>query len=178
MKKVKKIIKVDVEKCTGCRACEIACSAFHAAPKFSVANPARSRIRVYANELTNTWVPVFASEFTEAECSGHRVYTINGREHGECTFCGASCPWRDLFKEPDSGLPLKCDMCEDDPSLKEPWCVQVCALGCLTYETKEEEVEEEEEKPGEMEIGLDTLVKKYGLKTVADTVARMTKGGN
>ena len=45
-KKVVKTIKVDVDKCNGCRACEVACSAFHAAPKYSSNNPARARIRV------------------------------------------------------------------------------------------------------------------------------------
>ncbi|MDH3884262.1 MAG: 4Fe-4S binding protein, partial [Desulfobacterales bacterium] len=32
-KKIVKQIKVDLDKCIGCRACEIACSAFHATPK-------------------------------------------------------------------------------------------------------------------------------------------------
>ncbi len=43
-KKIVKTIKVDLDKCNGCRACEVACSAYHAAPKYSSNNPARSRI--------------------------------------------------------------------------------------------------------------------------------------
>jgi benzoyl-CoA reductase subunit BamC len=46
---------------------------------------------------------------------GRDKYTIDGKEYDECAFCRASCPSRDFFKEPDSGLPLKCDMCESDP---------------------------------------------------------------
>ena len=92
-----------------------------------------------------------------------------------CSFCGASCPARDFFKEPDSGLPLKCDMCEDEPPLPEPMCVQACKFDALTYVEREEEGEEEE-KPGEMEIGLEALVNKYGLKKVMDTFARISKG--
>ena len=42
-KKIKEI-KVDLSKCNGCRACEKACAAFHAIPKYSSFNPARSRI--------------------------------------------------------------------------------------------------------------------------------------
>ncbi|MDP2646792.1 MAG: 4Fe-4S binding protein, partial [Desulfobacterales bacterium] len=45
-KKIVKTIKVDLDKCNGCRACEVVCSAFHAAPEYSSNNPARSRIRV------------------------------------------------------------------------------------------------------------------------------------
>ncbi|GAI38880.1 unnamed protein product, partial [marine sediment metagenome] len=67
------------------------------------------------------------------------------------------------------------DMCEEEPPLPEPLCVQWCLSDALTYEEREEEGEEEE-KRGEMEIGLETLVKKYGLKTVMDTVARISKG--
>jgi len=61
-------------------------------------------------------------------------------------------PSRDLFKEPDSGLPLKCDMCEDDPPQEKPLCVQWCLNDALTYEEREEEVEEEV-KPEDVEIG-------------------------
>ena len=58
-------------------------------------------------------------------------------------------------------------------------CVQACAFDALTYEEREEEgEEEEEEKPDEMEIGLEVLADKYGLKTVMDTVARISKGKN
>ena len=78
-----------------------------------------------------------------AECMGRDKYMIDGKEYDECAFCRASCPSRDLFKEPDSGLPLKCDMCESDPALSEPLCVQWCLDDALIYEEREEEVEEE-----------------------------------
>ena len=127
------------------------------------------------DELRDLYVPVRAGEHTQAECIGRHIYTINGKEYKDCSFCGASCPSRELFKEPDSGLPLKCDMCEEEPPLSEPMCVQVCVSDALTYEEREEEGEEEE-KPGEMEIGLEALVKKHGLKTVMDALGRISKG--
>jgi len=175
-KKIVKEIKVDVDKCTGCRSCEMACSAFHAVPKYSSINPARARIRVVLDELRDVYVPIRAGEYTQAECRGRNIYTINGKEYSECSFCGASCPSRDFFKEPDSGLPLKCDMCEDDPPQKEPLCVQWCLNDALTYEEREEEVEEEEVERGEMEIAYELLVKKHGRKKVMDTFARLSKG--
>ena len=173
MEKVK-VIKIDADKCNGCRACELICSAFHATPKYSSINPDRARIRVSWNRLSGTYLPVLAGEHTQAECNGRSIYTINGKEYNECSFCGASCPSRDWFKEPDSGLPLKCDMCEEEPPLSEPMCVQWCVPEALTYEEREEEGEGEE-KPGEMEIGLEELVNKHGLKTVKDTLDRISK---
>jgi benzoyl-CoA reductase subunit BamC len=174
-KKIIKEIKVDIDKCTGCRSCEMACSAFHSTPKYSSLNPARSRIRVYMDELKDLYVPIRAGDYTQAECNGRNLYIIDGKEYSECAFCPASCPSRDYFKEPDSGLPLKCDMCEDVPPLAEPMCVQACKFDALTYVEREEEVVEEEVVRGEMEIGIEALIKKYGAKSVKDAIARVIK---
>jgi benzoyl-CoA reductase subunit BamC len=96
---------------------------------------------------------------------------INGKEYDECAFCRASCPSRDEFKEPDSGLPLKCDMCEGED---EPLCVKWCLNDALIYEEREEEVEEDEiQAQEEMEIGLEVLADKFGLEKILDAVARM-----
>jgi benzoyl-CoA reductase subunit BamC len=174
-KKKKKIksIKIDVDKCNGCRACEVACSAFHSTPKYSSNNPARSRIRLVRDPLRDMYLPVYAGEYAPAECMGRDKYVIDGKEYDECGFCRAACPSRDIFKEPDSKLPLKCDMCEDDPEQEKPLCVQWCLNDALIYEEREEEVEEEE-KPEEVEIGLESLIDKHGLQKVMDTVSRLS----
>ena len=126
IKKKIKTIKIDADKCNGCRGCEIICSAFHANPQYSSNNPARSRIQVITNRLENKWLPVFAGEYAPAECMGRDKYIIDGKEYDECDFCRASCPSRDLFKEPDSGLPLKCDMCEEQSARRK---ANVCSDG-------------------------------------------------
>jgi benzoyl-CoA reductase subunit BamC len=171
IKKTIKTIKVDADKCNGCRACEIICSAYHATPKYSSINPARARIQVIRHPLKDIWLPVFAGEYVPAECMGRDKYIIDGKEYDECGFCRASCPSRDLFKEPDSGLPLKCDVCEGE---EMPLCVKWCLNNVLTYEEREEEVDEEERQE-DMEIGLEALADKYGLDKIMDAVARMAK---
>lgn len=172
MKKVK-TIKIDVDLCNGCRACEVACSAFHAEPKYSSTNPEKSNMRVLFDARRNIYIPVMAGEYTDAECMGRDKYIIDGKEYDECTFCRASCPARDVFKDPDSGLALKCDMCEDEPPLEEPLCVKWCITDALTYEEREEE-EEEEERPDDIEIGLESLANKHGMQKVMDTLARLS----
>ncbi len=168
-----KTIKIDADKCNGCRACEIICSTFHSTPRYSSVNPARARIHVVSHRLKNIWLPVFAGEYTPAECMGRDKYIIDGKEYDECGFCRASCPSRDLFKEPDSGLPLKCDMCESDPDLSEPMCVQKCLNNVLIYEEREVEVEEDT-KPQEAQIALESMIDKYGLDKVMETVSRIS----
>jgi len=104
---------------------------------------------------------------------GRDKYLIDGKEYEECAFCRASCPSRDFFKEPDSGLPLKCDMCGDDPTLTKPMCVQKCLNEVLIYEEREEEVEEGVEME-KVEAGLGPLIDKFGMEKVINTVARMS----
>ncbi len=175
VKKKIKTIKIDLDKCNGCRACELICSAFHATPKYSSNNPARARIRLIREPLRDVYLPVYAGQFADAECMGRLKYVIDGKEYAECDFCRAtSCPSREIFKEPDSKLPLKCDMCEDDPAQEKPLCVQWCINNALIYEEREEEAEEGV-KLEDVDIGLESLISKYGMQKVTDTVARLSK---
>ncbi len=171
IKKTIKTIKVDADKCNGCRTCEIICSAFHSKPAYSSINPAAARIHVTTHRLKDIWLPIFAGEYTPAECNGRDKYTIDGKEYDECSFCRAACPSRDLFKEPDTGLPLKCDMCEGE---EKPLCVEWCLNDVLTYEEREEEVEENDELD-ELESGLDALIDKHGLENLGTAFARIQR---
>jgi benzoyl-CoA reductase subunit BamC len=173
MKRIVKTITINADKCTGCRACEVICSAFHATDKYSSINPARARMRVIREPLTDIYVPVYAGNYAPAECTGRGKYIINGKEYSECALCRSSCLSRDEFREPDSGLPLKCDMCEDDPPQEKPLCVQWCLNEALIYEEREEEVDEVILLE-EMEIGLESMVDKYGLEQVIDAIARIS----
>jgi benzoyl-CoA reductase subunit BamC len=169
-----KTIKIDVDKCNGCRACEVICSSFHAMPRYSSINPARSRIRIIHDPLRDIYIPVYAGEYAAAECAGRDKYVIDGKEYEECAFCRASCPSRDEFKEPDSRLPLKCDMCESDPNLEQPMCVKWCVAEALVYVTREEEVDLVPDKE-ELEIGLEAMANKHGWQALMDAASRMAK---
>ena len=87
MAKVKKTIKsitINADNCNGCRACEVICSAFHANPRYSSNNPARSRIRIVREPLRDIYLPVYAGEYTAAECTGRNTYIVDGNvvRHG------------------------------------------------------------------------------------------------
>ncbi len=167
-----KTIKVDADRCNGCRTCEVICSAFHSTPKYGIINPARSRIRVVRYPLQDIWVPVFAGEYAPAECAGRDKYIIDGKEFEECAFCRASCPSREAFKESDSGLPLKCDLCEGE---EKPLCVEWCLNDVLIYEEREEEIEEQDTRE-ELDIGLESLINKHGIHKILDGIGRLTEG--
>jgi len=65
-------------------------------------------------------------------------------------------------------------MCEDDPPQEEPLCVKWCLVDALTYEEREEEGEEEA-KPEDAEVALNSLIDKYGKDKVVDIIARMSQ---
>jgi benzoyl-CoA reductase subunit BamC len=177
--RVIKRIRINVDKCNGCRGCEVICSASHSTPRYSGTNPSRARIRVIRDPVADIYVPVFAGEYTAAECAGRDQYTIDGKEYEECAFCRASCPSRDVFREPDSGLPLKCDMCESDPTLAEPLCVTWCLAEALIFEDRiEVAAAADGEAPDEIDAGLEALAKKHGWSKLVDAVGRMSKNGN
>ena len=51
--RIVKNIRVNVDLCNGCRACEVICAAHHAQPRYSSTNPARARIRVIREPLSD-----------------------------------------------------------------------------------------------------------------------------
>ncbi len=118
------------------------CSAFHSEPKYGIANPKRARIHVFKDEENDIFLPIFAGPYTDVECNSRQTVVVNDREYDACVFCRASCPAKTNFKEPDApDIPLKCDMCAEEPPLSEPMCVKWClsdALTCIEVEEKEE----------------------------------------
>jgi benzoyl-CoA reductase subunit BamC len=116
-------IKIDHKKCIGCKQCEIVCSLAHT----GTANPWRSRIRIFIKE--EFCLPVIAGPYTEAACNSKCMVMVDGLEVDGCVVCRASCPIKSVYKEPDTGIPLKCDFC-GEPA--DPQCVRWCAPEALT----------------------------------------------
>jgi benzoyl-CoA reductase subunit BamC len=115
-------IRIDHTQCCGCKLCEVACSLKHT----DGVNPQRSRIKVYLEETF--CLPVIAGPFTEAGCNSRQEILVHGVEMDGCIGCRASCPEKSVYKEPDTGIPLKCDFCGDPP---DPECVKWCAADAL-----------------------------------------------
>lgn len=174
--KIVKEIRIEVDKCTGCRACETVCSAFHAKPRYSSTNPARSRIRVVTDEINDEYVPVQAGNYTLSGCEGRHFYELDGKRYSECSFCRAACPTRDYFIEPDSGLPLKCDMCEDEPPLAQPLCVTACLPGCLTYQLRSGDAPVDEAREQQaLDKALESLAGQHGIEAVIEKLKRVAQ---
>ena len=99
------------------------------------------------------------------------TYVIDGKEYDECGFCRAACPSRDLFKEPGLRAPAQVRHVRGrgEAALRQ-WCLN----DVLTYEEREEEVDEEVEIAA-AEAGVDSLIDQFGAATVAEILARRTQ---
>jgi Fe-S-cluster-containing hydrogenase component 2 len=120
------------ENCTGCRACEYACSVYHT----DVVRPSVSRIHVlkYKDSID---VPVVCWHCEDAPCIAacpttpksiiadpkHNGIILNEKTclGRKCLKCQEACPAQFVWANPDTGMPLMCDMCAGDPA-----CVKAC----------------------------------------------------
>ena len=118
-------IKIEPEKCTGCRYCEVVCSLQH----YDSVSSKNARIHVFSDDTNQMYFPITAGPYTDAQCTCKRVVTVRGKEVDACVLCPASCPARPVFMEPGTEIPLKCDLCGEPP---DPLCVKYCTSGALS----------------------------------------------
>ncbi|MBI4286427.1 MAG: 4Fe-4S dicluster domain-containing protein [Chloroflexi bacterium] len=131
-----KMIAVDVDKCYGCRLCELACSLKYAR-EF---NPARSRIHVHG------YTEVFCLPVTCFQCT--RPYCIEvcpedaiikNKDTGVvkvlrekctgCKMCTLACPFGNIAFSSEEQVVVKCELCDGAPE-----CVAFCPTGALKFE--------------------------------------------
>jgi len=119
-------IKIDHNKCTGCRHCEVACSLNRLA---TAVNPKRARIRVI--QEGDRFFPVISGPFTDASCNIKVDIKFGNHVYDQCDLCRAVCPHKSmLFKEPGDEKPIQCDFCGIEAP--GPSCVRWCTSGALT----------------------------------------------
>lgn len=129
-----RVLTADPKKCTGCRACEIACSMKHA----QVSNPVRSRIRVVHLESAQQFLPLACQQCEDAPCLEACPQEAISRDGGQvvidyakcvgCRTCFYACPFGAMKFDADRGRPFKCDLCGG-----QPLCVDICEDNALAY---------------------------------------------
>lgn len=132
----RKRLIVDVEKCTGCMSCVMACSFV----KEKVFSPAKSRIEIITKEDIVLNIPVICWQCEKPPCKD--VCPVNAivkdRKTGVvnivsnlcigCKACISACPFGAIHVDYEKGVVVKCDLCNGDPE-----CVKVCTPGALQY---------------------------------------------
>lgn len=131
-----KALLIDPDKCTACRACELACSFKHSG-EF---NPARSRIWEFIFGDQAVYFPFTCTQCRDAWCA--RVCPAKAISRDEalgawlvdeakcvgCFMCQMACPFGVILVSTFSQKAEKCDLCQGDPE-----CVRFCAPGAIEY---------------------------------------------
>lgn len=131
----------DPEKCTGCRICELVCSA----TKEKGFNPLLSRIRTIraADSLLNMSVscrlckkPACVKScprkaLAKDEATG--IILIDYDRCSGCFRCVEACEFGAIVSHLDKGIVAICDLCEGNPK-----CIRYCPKEALSLRTAEE----------------------------------------
>jgi len=127
---------VDMQRCIGCKACEMACAECET-------NGQESLIHVNYVERAETiqttvQVCMHCDDPVCASVCGI-VHTANTERCIGCSNCVIACPFGVPKKVEEYDLMMKCTMCYDRTSVgKKPMCATVCPSGALFYGTREE----------------------------------------
>jgi Fe-S-cluster-containing dehydrogenase component len=180
MKKGKqKSFLFDINKCTGCGACVIACSierSANAAAGCESPVPLRKNWRqVFTfNESRHPALPVFnlslaCNHCAEPVCLQNcptlayskdeetGAVTIDPDKCMGCKYCTWACPYDAPKYEPPLGITRKCDFCKKRIDVgKEPACVLSCPMGALRFE----DIENSDEKiAGFTDAGIEPAIR-------------------
>lgn len=131
-------LKFKNKLCTGCRLCELICSASH----FGEFAPTRARIRVGNDPLQGESKVMACFSCPDAPCIDACPQAAISRaaprqplsiDPALCDGCGGdpvcvpACPYRAMFFDAVSQVALACDLCGGDPQ-----CVKVCYPKAVT----------------------------------------------
>ncbi len=147
------IVMFDVDRCVGCRSCEIACAIEHSTSKnlYSAVfeyPPPKPRIKVF--KIDNVNIPLTCRHCDDPPCVSicptgamYRTdvgYVIqNPSRCIGCRLCTLVCPIAHPRLVPELRVVIKCDMCLDRVrSGRKPACVEACPTGALMLVTEVE----------------------------------------
>jgi len=130
-------LRINAEKCTACKACELACSF----SKEGVFAPRLSRIRVMQLHDVGMNVPIACYNCADAPCipacpegavyRDASVPVVRIKEE-DCIGCGAcvrACPFGAVEMNEERGVAIMCDLCDG-----KPVCVHHCIYGALGFD--------------------------------------------
>jgi Fe-S-cluster-containing dehydrogenase component len=137
---------VDMQRCIGCHACEMACAECETNGQESMihihyverAVSVQTTVQVCMHCEDPVCANVCPADAITKDDFGV-VHTANTSRCIGCSNCVLACPFGVPKKEEKAELMMKCNMCYDRTSAgKKPMCATVCPSQALFYGTREE----------------------------------------
>jgi len=158
---VKSMLVVKVDRCLGCRSCELACAVEHSASRDlyeAIHETPGPRARVRVSQGATFAIPLQCRQCADAPCVAicptsalHRadedspVFIDHARCIG-CTWCVLACPFGVITLDAKGRTIIKCDQCFERVEHGElPACVSACPTGALEFKALEDVVAEKRE---------------------------------
>jgi carbon-monoxide dehydrogenase iron sulfur subunit len=145
-----KEVFVRLDRCLGCKSCEMACAVEHSAGKSLMAalseKPSSVR-RVYVEMVEGQKMPMVCRHCKDAPCvavcrtgamwqdATSGVVDRNADKCVGCWMCAMVCPYGVIGQQKDTRLAVKCDRCR---SREVPACVEACPSHALIFSEEEE----------------------------------------
>jgi carbon-monoxide dehydrogenase iron sulfur subunit len=140
---MKKVLLVDMDKCTGCKQCSLACSL----TKEDLFDPDRGRIKILKKEEIALGLQLVCEQCESHPCvascpngalSRDETTGIITVDENLCTSQGAcvdACIYYAIRLHPETKKPMFCDLCGGDP-----YCVKHCVPEALQWVDKSEDL--------------------------------------
>jgi tetrathionate reductase subunit B len=139
------LMAIDLERCTGCHACSVACKVENQVPLGNF----RTKVYYYDEgrypHVRRWFLPVVCMQCADAPClnvcptdSIHRgddgivrIDTDTCLAHGKCE---EACPYGAIYVDPQRNVADKCDFCSHRLEVgMQPACVETCPSGALVF---------------------------------------------
>lgn len=153
---MKHMLVVNVEKCLGCKSCEVACAVEHSKSQdlfTAILEKPAPRTRMHVGQCEGFAVPLQCRQCEDAPCKAvcptkalHREDTgqpvlLNGELCVGCGLCVLACPFGVISLDTEGCSVVKCDQCCERVERGQlPACVTGCPSGALEYKAMEEVV--------------------------------------
>lgn len=175
-------VRVDAQRCTGCRICESICTFTN----FGEFNPKRARIWVVKMERMFLDVPVVCRQCTKPPCveacpedalvkDDLGILQVKEELCSGCEACIEACPFGAIALDPVAGVALACHMCRPLANGR-PACVEWCPTGALMNGTHD--IAAQETRWDAAFTGNRHMLRKWGipLKEYQDTYGKFETG--
>ena len=149
-----KEVFINIERCTACISCEIACAVEHYASKdlfTAVFESPKPYKRIYVEKADGFSYPARCMHCTDAACiaacptgamnrdAETESVLVNEDKWMGCFMCAMVCPFGAISVSPEKKVAAKCDFCKT--RLKEgnnPACVEACPTQALLFSETED----------------------------------------